>query len=79
MQTFFTNSKHHAALSAIHVAVMKLSLEGYVVLSTNSKRGANIEIDRPYEGMEPVITDHGCQKIASIEKWHCRIYWRVQK
>jgi hypothetical protein len=77
MSQFFANSKHHSALGALHIAVMRLSLEGYLVLGVSSKNGANVEIDRPYNDPDVKITNYPDKVIGSIDRWNCRIYWKI--
>lgn len=79
MSAFSANAHHVKFNQGIYIATLRLSLEDYRVIRTvTTKEGCSIEIDRPYACDDAKITDHGTTKIGSIEKWGCRIYWRVE-
>ncbi len=79
MPTFNENSRIQAETNIVGRAVMKLSMEGYIVLSTSAKRETifSIQLDSPYEGpaTNHQETLHAEKLIGSCEAFGCRLYW----
>jgi hypothetical protein len=78
--SFFSNTNIGNHITGIKVAAIQLSLQGYVVLETHSKSHKDkpsIMIDRPYICSESEITLSPDNNFASVDKWNCRVYWRV--
>lgn len=78
--TFRNNFRplHHT--NVLHRAILRLSVDGYLVLKTTSGAGElpSIQIDKPFAEAEPVITPHAEKLIASCECYACRLYWLVE-
>jgi hypothetical protein len=73
------NAHHLVANKAIWIASINLGLGDYKVLKTNTgKDGGSIEIDRPYEGVDPKISQVAEKTYGSIELYGCRVYWRIE-
>lgn len=77
--TFRNNFRplHHT--NVIHRAILRLSVDGYVVLKTTSGAGdlPSVQIDKPFAGVEANVTQHAEKTIASCEHLGCRLYWHV--
>lgn len=80
MQTFFANSKIGNQVVGLRVAVMELSLAGYLVLSVSTKSTsemASIMIDKPYQCEDVEISRAAEKEIGFYKRWDCRIYWII--
>lgn len=77
--TFFQNSKRFENNFSIKVAVLNLSMDGYLVLEVHDKgEVASIKIDKPYaDAKDVVVQDVGTKRYGSCIKYDCRIYWEV--
>lgn len=77
--TFAQNlARHSTAHGSIGSAIMRLSLEGYVVVKFTSGTPPSILLDRPYEGLPVQLTQHGDRAFGSVEHLGCRLYWPVE-
>jgi len=76
--SFFENNKVGDQVNALRLAVMQLSLAGYVVLETHTKsrnEQASIMIDREFAECAFQVSHAAEKSIAWCERWGCRIYW----
>jgi hypothetical protein len=81
MTNQFSANAHHLKYNhAVYIATMRLALENYQVIRTiTGKSGASIELNRPYEGIEPTITQRADKTFAEIEQYGCRLFWRIDE
>lgn len=78
--TFFQNAKPLQHAHLVFRAVTEISMRCCIVLQVNSKSQSempSIELDRPLQGIETKITQHGTRRFASGEFMGCRVYWEV--
>ena len=78
--TFFANSNRFRNLEAVRVAVLKLSMAGYLALEVRDRGDAmpSIRIDKPLEGVEivEIVESQVAEKrYGSAIYCHCRVYW----
>lgn len=76
MAKFAESSKLLRRANGVTVAIMQLAMRDYEVLKfTSGEQRASIQIDRPLEGVEHRLTQHGNRTFGSCEYYGCRIYW----
>jgi len=78
--SFFENNKVGDQVNALRLAVMQLSLAGYVVLETHTKsrnEQASIMIDRPYEECSYEVSYVAEKKFGFCVRWGARLYWEI--
>jgi hypothetical protein len=72
------NARRHSGHEVIRRAILKLSIEGYVVEKATSGQGLpSLKLERPYEALPAQLTRHGDKTIGSVVHLGCRLYWLV--
>lgn len=78
--TFFKNTSIGDQITALRVAVINLSVEGYIVLearSSSQKEVASVIIDKPFDCRDAEIEFSDDKAFAYVNRWECRIGWRI--